>query len=415
MNLLRFLTAGSVDDGKSTLIGRLLYDSKNILVDQLEILQKQSKNKNGNEVDLALLTDGLRAEREQGITIDVAYKYFTTPTRKYIIADAPGHVQYTRNMVTAASTADAIIILIDARLGVIEQTRRHAYIAALMGIKHVLFAVNKMDLVGYDALSFMSIHQQCLELCTKLKISEPVIIPIAALHGDNITDASALMPWYKGLTILDTLEQLNVEQNDSGSASYFQVQLVNRPQTDDLHDFRGYMGSVLSGQFHVGREIQVFPSGLTTTVAAIWEGGNEVSSTQDGGVYTLTLSDDMDVSRGDAFYLDHVEWKVFQEIDARICWFSEKPAKSGMKVRLQQNSTSVRAVISELLDKLDIQALVNIASPEEILLNDIVRVRLKLQRPILLNVKHPFSKVNRAVLIDEVNHSTLAAVIFDVE
>ncbi len=411
MQLLRFLTAGSVDDGKSTLIGRLLYDSKNILVDQLEILQKQSKNNNGNEVDLALLTDGLRAEREQGITIDVAYKYFSTPNRKYIIADAPGHIQYTRNMVTAASTAHAIIILVDARFGVIEQTRRHAYIVSLMNIRHVIFAINKMDLIDFDRVQFESIQQQCLSLSSQLQLTDPFVIPIAALHGDNITDASTNMLWYNGPSVLDVLEELPVEEKANEGDSHFQVQYINRPQTNELHDFRGYMGSLYNGKLSVGDAVKVFPSGIETRVKQIWSGGEQQQAVEDRGVYTLELEDDVDISRGDVIRSAADEVQGTTTFQARLCWFSEKKGRVGMKVLLQHNSALSRAVITSIEYKVDIQKFERLEGVEEIALNDIVFVTIRSQKPLLFGEIN--SPLNRAVLIDEINHQTLAAVIYN--
>jgi sulfate adenylyltransferase subunit 1 len=410
MELLRFLTAGSVDDGKSTLIGRLLYDSKNILVDQLEILQKQSKNHNGNEVDLALLTDGLRAEREQGITIDVAYKYFSTPRRKYIIADAPGHIQYTRNMVTAASTAHAIIILVDARTGVIEQTRRHSFIASLMNIRHVIFAINKMDLIDYDSVQFESIQEQCLTLSSQLQLADPFIIPIAALHGDNITDTSTNMRWYIGPTVLDALEELPVEEKANEGDSHFQVQYINRPQTNELHDFRGYMGSLYNGKLSVGDTVKVFPLGIETRVKHIWSDGEQQQAVIDRGVYTLELEDDVDISRGDVIRSLETNEEGTTIFQARLCWFSEKKGRVGQKVLLQQNSALTRAVITSIKYKIDIQKFEELDGVEEIALNDIVFVTIRSQKPLLFGGQN--SAQNRAILIDEINHQTLAAVIY---
>ncbi|MFY8137894.1 MAG: sulfate adenylyltransferase subunit 1 [Flavobacteriales bacterium] len=408
MELLRFLTAGSVDDGKSTLIGRLLYDSKNILVDQLETLQKQSKN--DNEVDLALLTDGLRAEREQGITIDVAYKYFSTPRRKYIIADSPGHIQYTRNMVTAASTAHAIVVLVDARTGVIEQTRRHAYVASLMNIEHVIFAINKMDLIDYDQWQFESIQEQCLTLCRQLGLNNPFIIPIAALHGDNITDTSINMSWYKGQTVLDILEELPVYKAKQDGHSYFQVQYVNRPQSAELHDFRGYMGSLQTGTFEVGSAVSVFPSGIQTRVKLIWSAGELLKTATDSGVYTIELEDDVDISRGDVIRSSDANEEGTTIFQARLCWFSEKKGRVGQKVLLQQNSALTRAVITSIEYKIDIQKFEELDGVEEIALNDIVFVTIRSQKPLLFGGRN--SAQNRAILIDEINHQTLAAVIY---
>jgi sulfate adenylyltransferase subunit 1 len=411
MELLRFLTAGSVDDGKSTLIGRLLYDSKNILVDQLETLQKQSKNSNGNEVDLALLTDGLRAEREQGITIDVAYKYFSTPRRKYIIADAPGHIQYTRNMVTAASTAHAIVLLVDARTGVVEQTRRHAYIASLMNIQQVFFAINKMDLIDFDQVQFESIKEQCLRLCEKLQLNNPFIIPIAALHGDNITDVSTNMTWYKGQTILDVLEELPVEKINQDGNTHFQVQYVNRPQSAELHDFRGYMGSLQRGRLEVGSQVSVFPSGIQTKVKHIWSAGELLQTTAESGVYTLELEDDVDISRGDVIRSSETSQEGTNTFQARLCWFSEKKGRVGQKVLLQQNSALTRAVITSIEYKIDIQEFQQVEGVEEIALNDIVFVTIRSQKPLLFAKDN--GPLNTAILIDEINHQTLAAVIYD--
>lgn len=408
MELLRFLTAGSVDEGKSTLIGRLLYDSKNILVDQLETLQKQSKNH--NEVDLALLTDGLRAEREQGITIDVAYKYFSTPRRKYIIADAPGHIQYTRNMVTAASTAHAIVVLVDARTGVIEQTRRHAYVASLMNIEHVIFAINKMDLIDYDQWQFESIQEQCLTLCRQLGLNNPFIIPIAALHGDNITDTSINMSWYKGQTVLDILEELPVYRAKQDGHSHFQVQYVNRPQSAELHDFRGYMGSLQTGTFEVGSAVSVFPSGIQTRVKHIWSAGELLQTATDSGVYTIELEDDVDISRGDVIRSSETNQEGTTIFQARLCWFSEKKGRVGQKVLLQQNSALTRAVITSIKYKIDIQKFEELDGVEEIALNDIVFVTIRSQKPLLFGGQN--SAQNRAILIDEINHQTLAAVIY---
>jgi sulfate adenylyltransferase subunit 1 len=411
MELLRFLTAGSVDDGKSTFIGRLLYDSKNILVDQLEALQKQTKNNTGSEVDLALLIDGLRAEREQGITIDVAYKYFSTPRRKYIIADAPGHIQYTRNMVTAASTAHAIVVLVDARLGVIEQTRRHTYIASLMSIRHVIFTINKMDLIDYDQLQFESIKEQCMALCNQLNLSSPIVVPIAALHGDNITEASQHMPWYKGDTVFNLLEKLPVDVEESKRKFHFQVQYVNRPQTPDLHDFRGYMGTLRTGTVEVGESIRIFPSGVSTRVKRIWSGGEEQVGAKNEGVYTIELEDDIDISRGDAFQGGTDVDEGTHIFQARLCWFSEKKGRPGMKLLLQHHSALTRAVITSLLFKVDIQTYQKEEDVDHIALNDIVGVTIKTQKPLIFDPTVPSQ--NRAILIDETNHQTLAAVIYD--
>ena len=301
MDLLRFITAGSVDDGKSTLIGRLLYDSKSILVDQLETLKKQSKNAVHSDIDLALLTDGLRAEREQGITIDVAYKYFSTPARKFIIADAPGHIQYTRNMITGASNADCIVILIDARNGVVEQTKRHSIIASLLRIPHVIVAINKMDMVDNDKIVFDAIVEQYKALAKELKLEDVYYIPMSALKGDNIIATSPDFPWYRGEALLPYLESLDVSHGYTASPARFQVQYVIRPQSEELHDYRGYAGRISNGSYRVGEVVRIFPSGLSSVISAIEVNREEVTEAFAGQSVVLHLQDDIDISRGDSF------------------------------------------------------------------------------------------------------------------
>ena len=357
MDLLRFITAGSVDDGKSTLIGRLLYDSKSIMIDQLEAIERQSRNKEDGEIDLALLTDGLRAEREQGITIDVAYKYFSTPKRKFIIADAPGHIQYTRNMVTGASNADLIIILVDARAGVVEQTRRHSIIASLLGLPHVVVAVNKMDLVEYSQDVFNNIVIDYAAMARSLGLKEVTYIPISALKGDNIVEKSAETPWYEGEALLHLLENVQLEDDIDLTHARFPVQYVIRPQTPELHDYRGYAGKLVSGIYKKGDAVTILPSGITSTISAIEAGGKQVEEAFAPQSIILHLADDVDISRGDVIVrtddLPHVE----QELEVLLCWMDTKPLAAGKKYLLQLNSTVVKSVVKALQYKVDVNTL----------------------------------------------------------
>ncbi|HEY1215794.1 MAG TPA: GTP-binding protein, partial [Bryobacteraceae bacterium] len=324
MDLLRFITAGSVDDGKSTLIGRLLYDSKSILADQLEALEKQSRNKEDGEIDLALLTDGLRAEREQGITIDVAYKYFSTPRRKFIIADAPGHIQYTRNMVTGASNASLIIILIDARNGVVEQTRRHSIIASLLNIPHVVVAVNKMDLVDYSQDRFNNIVIDYAEMARTLGLKEVTYVPVSALKGDNLVDPSATLSWYEGPTLLELLETVRVQDDVDLKRGRFSVQYVIRPQTEEHHDYRGYAGKITSGTYRKGDVVNILPAGLTSRIRTIELAGKEVEEAFAPQSVVLQLEDDIDISRGDLLVTGAQAPRVEQEFDVLLCWMDSK-------------------------------------------------------------------------------------------
>src|SRR5436190_7082773 len=337
MDLLRFITAGSVDDGKSTLIGRLLYDSKNILIDQLEALEKSTKNRTDGSVDLALLTDGLRAEREQGITIDVAYRYFTTPKRKFIIADAPGHVQYTRNMITGASNANLIIVLIDARLGVIEQTRRHSIIASLLKIPHIVVAINKMDLVEYSQDVFNNIVIAYSEVAKQLGLNDITYIPISALNGDNIVDRSDKINWYNGKSLLEFLEDVEIDNDINHSDARFQVQFVIRPQTEELHDYRGYAGKVISGVYKKGDKVKVLPADIETTISKLEVGGKEVDEAFAPQPVVIQLSDDIDISRGDAIVKSDNLPQINNELEVLLCWLDEKPLQIGNKYILQHN------------------------------------------------------------------------------
>lgn len=411
MDLLRFITAGSVDDGKSTLIGRLLYDSKSILVDQLETLKKQSKNNIHSDIDLALLTDGLRAEREQGITIDVAYKYFSTPNRKFIIADAPGHIQYTRNMITGASNADCIVILVDARNGVVEQTKRHSIIASLLRIPHVIVAINKMDMVDNDKVVYDAIVEQYKTLAGQLGLEDVYYIPMSALKGDNIIESSPEFPWYKGEALLPYLENLEVTHGSTASPSRFQVQYVIRPQSEDLHDYRGYAGKISNGVYAVGDHVRILPSGLTSSIDAIELGGKKVNEAYAGQSIVLHLKDDIDVSRGDAIVkLDELP-KLEQEFEALMCWMDAKQLVEGNKYLLQQGSRRVKAVVKEIAYKLDVNTLEQHPSPASVSLNDVVKVRIRTAEPLAYDAFQHLSANGTAILIDQTSNITAGALL----
>lgn len=411
MDILRFITAGSVDDGKSTLIGRLLFDSKSILQDQLETLEKQSKNKNADGIDLALLTDGLRAEREQGITIDVAYRYFSTPKRKFIIADAPGHVQYTRNMITGASNSNLIIILIDARLGVIEQTRRHSIIASLLRIKHIVVAINKMDMVDYGQERFNEIKSDYNKVVAQLNLQNVTYIPIAALHGDNIVEKSEKMPWFDGLPLLQFLEEVEVADDINHTDPRFQVQYVIRPQTKELHDYRGYAGEIISGVYKKGDKIKILPQDIETTITKIEIAGVEVEEAFAPQAVVLHIADDIDISRGDTFvHIDNLP-KVENNIDVLLCWMDNKPLQPGNKYFLQHKSRLIRAIIQEIEYKVDVNTLEHTAVTDSVKLNEVVKARLRTAAPLVYD---PFEKLDgtgSAILIDETSNSTVAAVL----
>ncbi|AZA54229.1 sulfate adenylyltransferase subunit 1 [Chryseobacterium sp. G0201] len=410
MDILRFITAGSVDDGKSTLIGRLLYDSKNILIDQLEALEKQSKNKNENGIDLAILTDGLRAEREQGITIDVAYRYFSTPKRKFIIADAPGHIQYTRNMITGASNSQLIVILIDARQGVIEQTRRHSIIASLLKMKNVVVAINKMDLVEYSEEVYNDIKAQYQLVAEKLGLPNVSYFPISAFNGDNIVEKSDKTAWYKGSTLLDFLENVEVNQNKDVEKPRFQVQYVIRPQTEELHDYRGYAGQVISGMYKKGDEITVLPQNIQTKISKIETGGKEVESVFTNQPAVLHIEDDIDISRGDFLVKTDDLPKVENEIEAVVCWLDKKELNEGNKYFIQHKSKVLKAIIKEIEYKIDVNTLEKTPINESIKLNEVVKVRLKTASPLVFDSFEDSRDTGNAVLIDETSNSTVGAV-----
>jgi sulfate adenylyltransferase subunit 1 len=409
MDLLRFITAGSVDDGKSTLIGRLLYDSKSIMIDQLEAIGKQSRNKHDGGIDLALLTDGLRAEREQGITIDVAYKYFSTPKRKFIIADAPGHIQYTRNMVTGASNSDLIIILVDARNGVVEQTRRHSIIAHLLAIPHVVVAINKMDLVGNSQDVYNNIVIEYSEVAKSLGLKDIKYLPISAISGDNIVEKSPNFPWYEGDSLLHILENIEVQNDINLSKARFPVQYVIRPQTDALHDYRGYAGKVISGIYRVGDEVVVQPSGLKTKITALETNGKQTEEAFAPQSVVMLLEDDIDISRGDVIVKGDVNIRVENEFQAFICWMDNKPLVPGNKYLLQLNSRRVRSIVKEIEYKLDVNTLQKDPSPAHAELNDVIRATIKTASPLPHDSYAELRQNGGAILIDETSNVTVGA------
>jgi sulfate adenylyltransferase large subunit len=404
--LLRLVTAGSVDDGKSTLIGRLLYDTKQILVDQLEHIEDASRRRGHDYVDLALLTDGLRAEREQGITIDVAYRSFVTPRRRFQLADAPGHVQYTRNMVTGASTADVAVVLVDARQGVIEQTRRHSYIVAMLELPHVVYAVNKMDLVGFSEARFDEIVRDLAELASRLGVHDAQMIPISALKGDNVVDRTDAMPWYAGPTLLEHLETVEIAPQRNETPRRFPVQWVIRPMADEHHDYRGYAGQVAGGVWRAGDEVVVLPSGLRSRVARIDGADGEAIL---GQSVTILLEDDVDVSRGDMLADPGSTPTVAREVTARVCWMSERPVEERARVLVKHTTRTVTARIDEILSVVDIETLEDRARPGKLELNDLALVRFRLAEPLAVD---PYAE-NRAtgafILIDEATNETVGA------
>lgn len=411
MDLLRFITAGSVDDGKSTLIGRLLYDSKNILVDQLEALEKQTRNKEAGVIDLALLTDGLRAEREQGITIDVAYRYFSTPQRKFIIADAPGHVQYTRNMITGASNANLIIILVDARQGVVEQTRRHSIIASLLKIPHVVVAVNKMDLVEYSQDVYNNILIDYAEVAKQLGLKDVTYIPISALNGDNIVDRSSVIDWYEGKPLLQLLEEVEIDRDINHADARFQVQLVIRPQTADLHDYRGYAGKVASGVYRKGDKVTVLPANIETSISKLEIGGEEKEEVFAPQSVIIHLADDIDISRGDSIVKTDDQPQVANELEVLLCWLDEKPLQPGNKYYLQHNSRLLRAVVKQVEYKLDVNTLQQLPVEAGVKLNEVVKATIKTASPLVYDSYAKNQADGSAILVDETSNNTVAAVL----
>ena len=410
MELLRFATAGSVDDGKSTLIGRLLYDTKSIFEDQLEAVERASTQMGADYVNLALLTDGLRAEREQGITIDVAYRYFATPRRKFIIADTPGHVQYTRNMVTGASTADLALVLVDVRNGVVEQTKRHAFISALLRIPHLVVCVNKMDLVGYDQDRFEEVKAQFRDFAMKLDVADLTFIPISALHGDNVVERSLNTPWYQGSSLLHHLEEVHIASDRNLIDARFAVQYVLRPLNDEHHDYRGYAGQVAAGVFKPGDSVMVLPSGFTTRVAAIDTADGPIDEAFPPMSVSMRLEDDIDVSRGDMICRPHNQPIVSHDIDAMVCWMSERSVlTSGAKLAIKHTTRSARAMVKELHYRLDVDTLHRDETVTRLALNDIGRITLRTTSPLLFDDYRRNRNTGSFILIDEATMSTVAA------
>lgn len=409
MDILRFITAGSVDDGKSTLIGRLLYDSKSILADQLEALEKQSKNKNADGIDLAILTDGLRAEREQGITIDVAYRYFATPKRKFIIADAPGHVQYTRNMITGASNSQLIVILIDARKGVIEQTKRHSIIASLLKMKHVAVAINKMDLVDYSEDVFNKIKEDYSEVAKTLGLKNVHYFPISAFNGDNIVENSENTFWYNGSTLLDFLENVEVSEDIDYENPRFQVQYVIRPQTEELHDYRGYAGQVISGTYKKGDKVIILPQQIETTITKVEISGEETDEIFALQPAVIHLEDEIDISRGDFIVKkDHLP-TVENEFEALVCWMDKKELNEGNKYLLQHHSRIVKAIAKEIEYRIDVNTLTKSEVQDSVKMNEVVKVRFKTASPLVFDSFEKNNSTGSFILVDETGNSTVGA------
>ena len=409
MELLRFSTAGSVDDGKSTLIGRLLYDSKSIFEDQYEAIEQSSKKKGEEQVNLALLTDGLRSEREQGITIDVAYRYFATPKRKFIIADTPGHIQYTRNMVTGASTSNLSIILIDARKGIIEQTHRHTFIASLLGIPHVVFCINKMDLVDYDEATFERIKKETEAFASKLAVKDIHFIPISALKGDNVVNKSENMPWYKGGTLLYLLENIHIGSDHNHIDCRFPVQYVIRPQTDEFHDYRGYAGRIAGGVFKPGDKVVALPSGFSTTVKSIDTFDGEVKEAFAPMSVTMTLEDEIDISRGDMIVRENNQPEVSQDIEVMVCWMSERPLQLRGKYAVKHTSNDARCIVKDIKYKLDINTLHRLEDEKDIAMNDIARVSLRTTKPLFFDAYQKNRVSGSLIIIDEATNETVGA------
>jgi sulfate adenylyltransferase subunit 1 len=409
MDLLRFTTAGSVDDGKSTLIGRLMYDTKTIFADQLEAIEESSAKRGDEHVNLALLTDGLKAEREQGITIDVAYRYFATPKRKFIIADTPGHTQYTRNMVTGASSANLAIILIDARKGVIEQTSRHTFIASLLGIKHVVVCVNKMDLVDYSQDTFEEIKQQYTDFASKLDIPDIRFIPISALKGDNVVNKSETMDWYDGSTLLYTLENVQINADLNHVDARFPVQWVIRPQSDKYHDYRGFAGQVAGGTFKVGDEVVALPSGFSSKVKSVELYGEDLAEAFAPMSVTITLEDEIDIARGDMLAKPNNQPTVGQEIDLMMCWMNEKAMNPRGKYLLKHTSNEVRAMITDTLYKVDVNTLNKIEDDKSVNMNDIARIKLKTAKPLMYDSYKKNRTTGAVILVDEFTNETVGA------
>jgi bifunctional enzyme CysN/CysC len=408
-DLLRFATAGSVDDGKSTLIGRLLYDSKSVFQDQLESVERTSADRGDDYTNLALLTDGLRAEREQGITIDVAYRYFSTPVRSFIVADTPGHVQYTRNMVTGASTADLALVLVDARKGVVEQTRRHASLSALLRVPHLVLAVNKMDLVGYDEATYLGIVQDFTAFAAQLDLPDVTAIPMAALQGDNVVHHSEQMPWYDGPALLEHLEQVHVSREDAQlRPARFPVQYVIRPMSTERPDYRGYAGTLATGTLRVGDAVTVLPSGRTSTVEALETYDGLLPESVAGQAVTVRLADELDVSRGDMLVAAEAAPTVTSSFDATVCWMADAPLRPGQRVLVKHTTRTVKAQVQALHDRLDVTQLLP-EQADSLRLNDIGRVTLRTASPLALDPYAQDRTTGAFIVIDEATGTTVGA------
>ncbi len=408
-SLLRFTTAGSVDDGKSTLIGRLLYDSKSIFEDQMEHIVQSGKRLGREELDLSLLTDGLRAEREQGITIDVAYRYFATPVRKFIIADTPGHIQYTRNMVTGASTADLAVILIDARKGVLEQTIRHSYIASLLDIRHIIFCINKMDMVNWSEPRFSEIRDELSLLAAKLGLTDVHYIPVSAKYGDNVVDRSDNMKWYDGKTFLRLIETIEIRKNKNPENPRFPVQTIIRPHTTEYHDYRGYAGRVAGGVFRPGDEITVLPSLRKTKIKSIDMFGKTLSETTGEDSVAISLEDQIDISRGDMLSGSAVLPVISQDINLMICWFNEKPMKTGGKYLIRINSNEAGCIIKSVSYRMNIETLEHDYENVTVSMNDIAQIHIKTSKPVFFDAYRTNNITGSMIFIDEGTNETVGA------
>ncbi|MEO8273787.1 MAG: GTP-binding protein [Chloroflexota bacterium] len=409
-DLLRFATAGSVDDGKSTLIGRLLYDSKTLFIDQLAAVERVSRERGNDFTDLALLTDGLRAEREQGITIDVAYRFFATPRRRFIIADSPGHIQYTRNMVTAASTADVAVLLLDARTGITEQSRRHAFLSSLLGVPHLVLCVNKMDLVDWSEDAFEAIREEFTEFATRLRVRDLTFIPVSALHGDNVVNKSKRMEWYDGLPLLRHLERLYVASDRNLVDVRFPVQYVIRPQSHTVIDYRGYAGTVASGVLKPGDPVLVLPSGLETTIASIETADGPVDEAFPPMSVTLTLADHLDISRGDMLCRPQNVPTIAQELDAQVCWMDESaPMTIGAKYAIKHTTRWAKALVRDIAYRIDVNTLHRQEGVDALALNEVGRVRLRVTQPLFVDSYSDNRQTGSFILVDERSNKTVGA------
>jgi sulfate adenylyltransferase subunit 1 len=408
MTLLRFTTAGSVDDGKSTLIGRLLYDSKSIFEDQIQAIEESSKTRGKDYVDLSLLTDGLKAEREQGITIDVAYRYFATPKRKFIIADTPGHIQYTRNMVTGASTADVAIILVDARNGIVEQTRRHTYIATLLRLRHIVLAVNKMDLVDFSQERYEEIRSTYREMAEKMGIASVYAIPMSALNGDNVVDRSEKTPWYEGAPLLETLENIDLSQGADFAHGRFPVQYVIRPQSDAFHDYRGYAGRIEGGILRKGDAVTILPSGLSTTIHSVELNHEPLEEAANPLSVTLTLAEDIDISRGDMIVTGELPRQT-QDIECDLCWMNVKPLEIGKRYVVRHTTKTVECVVKAIEYRMDISELEPVEGATELKMNEIGRVHLKTTQALFVDSYKDNRATGALILVDKFTNETIGA------